>query len=117
MNKLKVCRGETPKSWLLVDMDDNTAAASEDEPEDGKNQDDGEEDDQPNELDDALIVDESAGSSSVQPDDQISDGNGDNGGRQPEQLVENTARSQSCRRGRSDVITTDASATTASLFA
>ena len=31
-----VCRGETQKSWQLVDMDDNTATASEDEPEDGK---------------------------------------------------------------------------------
>ena len=51
-------------------------------------------DDQPNELDDALIVDESAGASSGQPDDQIAGGNGDNDGRQAEQLVENTAGDQ-----------------------
>ena len=36
VDKLKVCRGETPTFWLLVDMDDNTATASEDDPEDGK---------------------------------------------------------------------------------
>ena len=47
MDKLKVCRGETPTSWLLIDMDDNTARASEDAPEDGEI-----EDDQPIELED-----------------------------------------------------------------
>ena len=51
-------------------------------------------DDQPNELDDALIVDESAVPSSGQPDDQIAEGNGDNDGRQLKQLVENTVRDQ-----------------------
>ena len=50
-------------------------------------------DDHPNERDDTLIVDESTGSSSNQPDDQIADGNGDDG-RQAEQLVENTAIDQ-----------------------
>ena len=71
-----------------------TATAFEDEPEDGENQDDGVMDDQPNELDDTLIIDESAGPSSSQPDDQIADGNGDNDGRQPEQVVENTTGDQ-----------------------
>ena len=94
VDKLKVCRGEIPKSWLSVEMDNNTATASEDEPEDGENQDDGVVDDQPNELDYALVVDELAGSSSCQSDDEIADGNGDNDGRQPEQLVENTAGDQ-----------------------
>ena len=64
VHKMKVCRGETPASWLLVDMDDNTATASEDEPEDGEIQDDGLVDDQLNELDDVLTVDESEGASS-----------------------------------------------------
>ena len=40
VDKRKVCPGETPKSWLPVDMDDNTDTASEDEPEDGEIQDD-----------------------------------------------------------------------------
>ena len=75
-------------------MDDNTASASEDEPEDEEIHDDGVVDDQPNELEDALIVDELEGVSSGQPDDQIADGNGNNDGRQPEQLVENTAGDQ-----------------------
>ena len=56
VDKLKVCRGETPKSWLPVDMDENPATASEDEPKDGKSQDDGVVDDLPNELDVALVV-------------------------------------------------------------
>ena len=75
-------------------MDDNIATASEDEPEDGDNQDDGVVNDQPNELDDAMIVDESAGSSSGQPVDQITNGDGDNDGRQSDQLAENTAGDQ-----------------------
>ena len=91
VDKLKDCREETSKSWLPVEMNDNTATASEG---DGENQDDGVVGDQPNELDDALIVDESAGPSSGQPNDQIADENGDNDGRQPEQLVENTAWDQ-----------------------
>ena len=91
VDKLKVCREETPKSWLPVDLDDNTATASEDEPEDGEIQDEGAVDDQPNEMNDALIVDESAGASSGQLDDQIADGNGDNDGRQ---LVQNTPGDQ-----------------------
>ena len=40
VDKRKICRAETPKSWLPVDMDDNTATASEDEPENGEIQDD-----------------------------------------------------------------------------
>ena len=71
VDKLKVCLGDIPKSWLPVDMDDNTATASENEPEDRENQDDGVVDDHPNELDDALIVDESAGPSSDQSDDKL----------------------------------------------
>ena len=59
----------------------------------GKIQDDGVVDDQPNELDVALIVDESVGASSGQSDDQIANGNGDDE-RQAEQLVENTAGDQ-----------------------
>ena len=45
-------------------------------------------------MDDALIVDESAGPSTGQPDDQIADGAGDSDGRQPQQLVRNTAGDQ-----------------------
>ena len=82
------------KIWLPVDTDDNTAMASEGEKDDGENQDDGVVDDQRNKLDDAVIIDESAGGSSGQPDDQIADGNGDNDGRQPKQLVEDTAGDQ-----------------------
>ena len=75
-------------------MDHNIATASEDEPEDGQNQDDGVVNDQPNELDDAMIVDESAGPSSGHPVDQIADGDGENDAREPDQLAENTAGDQ-----------------------
>ena len=61
------------KIWLPVDMDDNTATASEDELKDGEIQDDGVVDDQATELDNALTVEESAGAASDQPDDQIAD--------------------------------------------
>ena len=75
VDKLKGCQGETPASWLPVDMDDNTATASVDEPEDGEIQDDGVVDDQSNELDVALVVDESAEPTNGQTDDQIAERN------------------------------------------
>ena len=105
MDKLKVCRGETPNSWLPVDMEVDTDTVSEEEPEDGENQDDGVVDDQPNELDYELIVNQTLNLQT--------------------EMVTTTAGTScweyrqrpSRRRGRSDVITIDASATTPSLFA
>ena len=41
VDKLNVSPGETPKSWLAVDMDDDTVVAFKDERDDGKPQDDG----------------------------------------------------------------------------
>ena len=56
VDKLNVCRGETPRSLLSVDMDDNTVTTS---------------DGQPIKLGKALIADQSVRSPAGQPDDQL----------------------------------------------